>query len=413
MSLNIKIDADIDGLRGLADWFGAGAEAVHNAGSATISAKGDAEHDWKGASGQSFHAVMAKASTGIDGVSGDMTASRTAVSAFADDIATVKSRLGQARDVATAAGLEVTDTEIKDPGPAPASPAPLPADGSATPERRQAFTSAQSAVSDHQAKVAAFNQASQIVTEARGKENVAMSQLARFGNEQVGKAPFTFADVSSGLAGEAIKRTTRFRALAASYGKHADRALRLAMSKGVTDPTFAKAARLHAEFATKQSKYLDGAVKSLPARALDKLPGWAKSTLTKQLGDFKFLKGGSTAAKVGKAVLGKVPVVGLGITALSTTVDIANGKNPVQSVASGVSSLATGAAVGAAIGGPVGVVVGAAVGAGVGYVVDEWGDEIAGAVGDGAEAVGGAVADSADAVADGVKSAGKFIGNLF
>jgi phage-related tail protein len=104
--------------------------------------------------------------------------------------------------------------------------------------------------------------------------------------------------------------------------------------------------------------------------------------------------------------LGKIPIVGIAITAASIGVDIAEGKNPVQSVASGVSGLAAGAAVGTAIGGPVGVVVGAAVGAGVGYVVDEWGDDIAKGAGDGAKAVGGAIADGAKAV-------GKFVDDLF
>jgi uncharacterized protein YukE len=406
MPLNIEVKADIGGLRDLANWFGTSAEAVHNAGTAVIGARIDAEAEWGGASGEAFHRGMSKAGTGIDGVADDMAAAGAAVSTFTDDMATAKSRMEQARQVAAEGGLEVTQTEIKDPGPAPAAPTPLPADGSATLEQHQAFTTAQSAVAEHQTKVNAFNQASQIVNEARGTETVAQSQLAKFGNEQYNKAPFTFTDIFTGLTAAAITRTSKFRGLAASYGRYAERALRIAMSKPITDPAFIKAAQLNAQFMVKQRKLLDDAVKSLPVKALDKLPRWAKTTLIAELGDFNALKGGSTAAWVGKAVLGKIPIVGIAITAASIGVDIAEGKNPVQSVASGVSGLDAGAAVGAAIGGPVGVVVGAAVGAGVGYVVDEWGDDIAKGAGDGAKAVGGAIAD-------GTKAVGKFVDDLF
>lgn len=409
MTLNIEVKADVDGLRLLAEWLDNGSEAVHHAGSAAIGARSDAERDWNGGSGEAFQDVMARAARGIDDVASDMAAARDSVTAFADDMDTVLARMAQARQVAEQAGLEVVGVEIRDPGPAPAAPPPLPAAGSATPEQQREHTAAQSAVDIHQAKVNAYDQASQIVNEARGTESAAVRQLAKFGNEQLGKAPFTFADISSGLAGEAIKRTSKFRALAASYGRYAECALRLTAGKAVTDPAFVRAARLHAQFAAKQGALLDDAARTLPARTLDKLPGWAKRGLTTHVDDFA-LKGGSTAGRVGKAIFGKVPIAGLFITAASTGYDISQGKNPVQSVASGLSGLASGAAVGSLIGGPLGIVAGGIVGAGVGYVVDEWGDEIAGAVGDAAEAVGGAIADAAEGVGDAVTGAAEAVG---
>lgn len=97
-------------------------------------------------------------------------------------------------------------------------------------------------------------------------------------------------------------------------------------------------------------------------------------------------------------VLGKVPVVGLGITALGVGYDISQGKDPTKAIASGASGFVAGAlatAGVAAAGGPVGwgVAAGALVGAGVGFVVDQWGDEIASGLGDAADAVGDFVGD--------------------
>jgi uncharacterized protein YukE len=416
MPLNIEVKADTAGLRDLASWFGTGAESMHNAGTAAIGARTSSEQDWGGASGAAFQGVMSRTSTGIDDVSADMTSAQTTVSTFADDMDTVKSRMGQARDVASAAGLVVTDTEIMEPGPPPPGPQPLPTDGSATPEQQQANTAAQSAVAAHEAQVAAYNQAAQIVTEARGKENAALNLLAKVGNELVAKAPFTISDIATGLAGETLKRTSKFRALAATYGRYADRALQAALRTPVTSPAFTTAAQRHAQFFTKQAEALDEATRTLPARALDQLPNWAKGALTTSVEDFAF-RGGSTAANVGRAVLGKIPILGIAITAASTGYDISQGKNAVQSVVSGVSSLAagaaTGAAAGAAFGGPVGVVVGAGVGFAVGFVVDEWGDEIAYGVGEGAKAVGEGAKAVSDTVATGARKVGEFFDGLF
>ncbi|MPY79723.1 MAG: hypothetical protein GEV04_14870 [Actinophytocola sp.] len=423
MPLNTEVKADIDGLRTLADWFGSSSNAVHDAGSTVVNVRGESETAWDGESGAAFRDAMSMTGTGVDDFAGQLGDAKSVVSVFADDMATVKSRMAQARQVAAAGGLDVTDTEIAEPGEAPPAPQPLPTDGSATAKQQAAHTSAQAAVDAHNAKVKAYNEASHIVSDARNKQNAALHHLTKFSTGQLQRAPFTIADVSSGLAAEAIKRTSKFRTLAASYGRYAERALTVAMNKSVTDPAFAKAARLNAQFASKQSALLDDALKTAPARIVDRLPDWAKSSLTAEVKDFAF-KGGSTAARVGRTVLGRVPIAGTLITAAGVGLDIKNGKDPTKAIVSGASSLAAGAAVGAAIGGPVGVVVGAGAGAFVGYVVDEWGDEIAGFAADSAEVVGGTIADGAeavadgaeaagDALADGAKSVGRFVGSLF
>lgn len=412
MPLNIEVKADIDGLHLLADWFGIGFGAVHGAGSTVISVRSESETAWGGGSGAAFRDAMSATGSGVDDFAGQLGDARTVVSVFADDMATVKSRMDQARQIAAAGELAVTDTEIAEPGEAPPAPQPLPTDGSATPEQQSAHTSAQAAVDAYNAKVSAYNEASQIVNDARGTQSAALHHLAKFSTDQLQKAPFTIADVSNGLAAQAIKRTSKFRTLAASYGRYAERALQVAMRNSVDDAAFATAARLNAQFASRQSYLLDEALKTAPARLVDKLPQWAKTSVTRNVDDFVF-KGGSTAARVGKAVFGKIPVVGIGITAASTITDIASGKDPTKAIVSGVSGLAAGAAVGGVIGGPVGVVAGAVIGAGVSYAVDEWGDEIAGFAADGAEAVADGAQAAGEAVVDGVESAGKFVGSLF
>lgn len=108
------------------------------------------------------------------------------------------------------------------------------------------------------------------------------------------------------------------------HRRSAERALRLTEGKTTTSSAFQNAARLNAEFVAKQQAALDDAVKTLPAKALDKLPTWAKSTLTSSFGDF--IPEGGAVARVGKSVLGKVPVVGTAITAAGIGYDIAQGK---------------------------------------------------------------------------------------
>jgi hypothetical protein len=143
--------------------------------------------------------------------------------------------------------------------------------------------------------------------------------------------------------------------------------------------TVAKEYNLH-----KQDGALSKATPTAWSRGVDRLPGWTKSTLVKNVADVPLLR--------------RVPVVGAFITAGGVGYDIAQGKNPVQSTVSGGSSLAAGAAVDTMIGDPAGLVAGAAVGAGVGFVVDEWGDDIAGAakdVGWAKDKVGGVVGGAA------------------
>jgi hypothetical protein len=62
--------------------------------------------------------------------------------------------------------------------------------------------------------------------------------------------------------------------------------------------------------------------------------------------------------------------------------------------------MATGAVVGEFVGGPLGIVGGAIVGSGVSWMVDNWGDDVAHGVVDGAR-------DTTKGIVDGIKSFGR------
>jgi len=114
------------------------------------------------------------------------------------------------------------------------------------------------------------------------------------------------------------------------------------------------------------------------------------------------------AAAVGRRVLGKVPLIGWGVTAAGIGYDIHNGKPAGKAVLSGLGGAAAALAVGAAVGGPigVGVVVGIGVGVLVGVGLDHAYDALPAGVREGIDngidAVGDAIGGGAKKVWDSV-----------
>lgn len=394
MPINVEFKTDVAGVRELARWFGTGAESVHDAGSAAICVKSDAEGDWGGASGTAFLGSMGMFINGIDAVGADMRSGKSAIEAFADDAHTCQSRLEQAREVARQGGLTVSDTEISDPDPAPPFPAEL--GDNPTPEAKVAHAEAQAAVAKHEKQVRAYKEAETIAQSARESQRSGVNHLAKFGETQLRhtKWPFTAADIAAGLGKEGLTaRSTKWTKIAEANRTTAQSALRvLNASDDVSDPAVQAAKN-----ALRDSlpEYLDASSKPSVRIANSKITKLAFATAE----DLNSVKNAtSTLAKVGKNTLGKVPVIGGVITAGAIATDIATGDGSTESVAkavvSGVGGMAAGAAVGSMIPVPVvGTVVGAAVGAGVGYVVDEWGDEIAHGAAEAAGVVGDFVGD--------------------
>jgi uncharacterized protein YukE len=116
------------------------------------------------------------------------------------------------------------------------------------------------------------------------------------------------------------------------------------------------------------------------------------------------------AASVARSVVGKLPVVGYGITAAGIGYDIHHGKRPGKAIFSGLAGAGGALAVTAMVGGPIGVgivagvVAGVAIGYGADYAYDHWmPDGAKKKIDEGLDAVGSAVGDAAGDVGDGAK----------
>jgi len=391
VALDIEVKGDPASIRAVAAWLGTASTSVDDSGAQVRRTRGESETGWSGSAGNGFRTVASTVAAKVAELATDLGGTRDALNTHAGDLDAVKAEMARACGIASAAGLVTTETMILEPGPAPAAPTPLPTDRPATASEQQAHAAAGQAQVAHAGKVQACDACAVIVAAARAKETDSQGTLNGFLSGQAEKAPFTIANMGGGFAALSINRTSKFRARAQMFANRAARRAGLARSGGLWNlvkNTVAKEYNLY-----KRNAALSKATPTAWSRGLDKLPGWAKTGLTRNLSRTT-------------PVLRRVPVVGALITAAGIGTDIAMGKNAVQSTVSGVSSLAAGAYVGAAIGGPAGLVLGAAVGAGVGFVVDEWGDDIA-------QGAGEAVGWAKDKVGGAVGGAAKKIGGLF
>jgi hypothetical protein len=112
------------------------------------------------------------------------------------------------------------------------------------------------------------------------------------------------------------------------------------------------------------------------------------------------------ADSVGRRVAGKLPVVGLGITAAGIGYDLSQGKPVVKAVVSGVSGALVAAGIGAAIGGPPGALLGLVFGTAASGAID-WGFDqlpkgLQGTIENGANALGNAIGDFGEKVWDAI-----------
>ncbi len=402
MPLNLKVDGEPESIRASAQWLSTVEGKIHTAGTQAHQVRSESETVWPSEAGESFRGGMSQLAPKVDDVATDHADMCRELNRHADELSTAKKRLADARDHAVQAGLQIHGDEILEPGPEPISPAPLPSDKPATPEQEKAHAAGTQAQSAFAQKVRAYQECSQTVDDARKKENSSLGVLNRFLSGLAEKSPFNVADVMTGLAGAVSARTSSFRAAAteiASSGK-LESAGRLMHSPNLGLQHQTRAAAIHATHSVNMAESNRQATATKTAQYVDKLSPRTKAVLQAglngkinpaQVGN-KFLRG---ATKVGS----KLPVIGLGIAGLGVGYDVGvAGKDPTTSIASNVGGWATGAGASAlvlAAGGPVGwaVGIGAVASIGVGFAVEEWGDDVAGAAGDAADAVGGFVGD--------------------
>ncbi|NHD18996.1 MULTISPECIES: WXG100 family type VII secretion target [unclassified Actinopolyspora] len=409
MPLDLEIRGDPSSIRDSARWMSTVSESVHETGTQVTSARNGSESAWSGEAGDSFRAVLSKVNPEIDEVAEDHAAMCRELNKFADELDTAQKRMRRAREIAREAGLTVTEQRITEPGAEPAAPEPLPSDRPATPEEQQAHAAATRAQTAYARKVRAYQECSQIVTEAREQHNSALGVLNRFVSGIAEKSPFTITDYTTGLAGAVAGSTSAMRAAAteiADSGKIA-RAEKLMHSPNLGLRNQTRAAAIHARNYVNKVELENKATASRTARMVDKLsPNVQKALqLNMNLGvrpenvGNRLLRGSLRTAS-------KLPVVGLGITGFSIGYDVqATDKSVGESAAINLGGYAAGSAATAgllAMSTPVGWAVagGVVVSVGVGFAIDEWGDDVVDAAGDAVNWTGNKLNDATDAVGD-------------
>jgi len=374
MSIDIRVDGVPGEIHSCANWLrGSLAAGVDRCLTAMHSALGQASSGWQGPAGQSFQDRIGMAASKVDGLRAGIEATANAIDSYAQDLATAKAGMRRARQIATQADLEVNGTTIMDPGPSPAL-IPLPFNDLANQSAVNAHHSSLAAISAHQRKVEAYQKAEEEARRAREILNAAKDVGQRALNDLQGNPVVHAADFVGGVvAGLAITHVNTLKKQAQFLMEGA----RLAEQR-----------YLNARTAADRAYYSREAYK-------------------------RFLEGDQAerrAASAGRRVGSRVPIVGLGVTALGIGNDIHQGKPVGKSVISGgggaiLGGMAAGAAAGA-IGGPPGIIIGAGVGTLVGvgagaaldYGYDRLPDGVKNGIEDGFDAVGDGVSDAWDAV---------------
>ncbi|WP_031467082.1 hypothetical protein [Sciscionella sediminilitoris] len=374
MPLDIRFEEDIQGLRDAADYIRQMSKFTHEAGTAAIAANVESEDGWGGQSGTAFREYMSAFGGDTDKVGEGAGKLAQGFDQAADGYNHVKMRFAQAREVAAAAGLRTTDTQIFEPGPAPAAPGPLPQNP--TPEQTQANQQATEAQSAHQAQLKAFKEAQQTVTEAtKSKQETQSFLLDLIGGNPIDSG-LKIIGTSASLGGLPLAASQKYRDAALKLWKNVED-WREILSNPRATPEMRLKAALSKDKALTEAMSSDAKAGATAAqRFMNRMPKSVRVALNgiEELGA-DVGKNAGPILKGAMPVLKRVPIAGTAITAFGIGMDIGvNGADPAKSVISGTGGLIAGTATGAAIGGPVGLVVGAVAGAGVSYAVDHYDD---------------------------------------
>ncbi|RZS43774.1 hypothetical protein EV193_102755 [Herbihabitans rhizosphaerae] len=359
--LTTEVKGDPASLRATATWLSMANGSIHGAATQVYAARNESTSSWTGEAGSGFRSVMTNAAGKIDQIAGNATTLGSALSGHAADLDTVRSRMAMARQVATDGGLTVTATAIMPPGPAPAAPSALPKN--ATTEEKAAHKNSAAARADYIKKVKAYHQSGTIVAGARKTETTSQNNvLTTLKNVRL------VSGTLAAMAGAGVEAASKFRTAQHSYDDFAERAIRVASNTKLSTTNRMRALQVAAKNNIKLRQTAQIIERDLWFKYTDRLPSWAKSTLTftvagkpqppappgVRASSPPAASAGAKVAKVATKVGGKIPVVGLGFTAAGVGLDIAGGKDPGKAVVSGAAGLAGGIAAGAAVGAVVG-----------------------------------------------------------
>jgi hypothetical protein len=381
MPIDTKIDGKPEEIRACARWIRSQlAPGVDGCVTDVRQARDEATWGWQGEAGLAFQERMDGAGRKADSLRTDMEKAADSFDRYADDLHTAQAGMERARQIATGAGLQLAGHTILDPGSAPTVPT-LPSDGPATPEAMKAHNDGVTALASYNRKVEAYNFAAEEANRANGIMDAAKAIGKNMWDDLRGKAVLQTADVVNGavIGGLAAAHTSILKKQAAAL---------LDESKLYTE------------------RYLKAPGGSAEAKALN------ANAYKKFLEADEYTR---RAKSIGSRVGGKIPIVGIGITAAGIGYDIHQGKPVGKAVISGVggalAAAGTGAAIGTMIGGPVGTAAGAVVGLGVGLVAGgalDWGYDqlpqgVQNSIEGGFKEVGNAIGDAGEAVGDSAK----------
>jgi uncharacterized protein YukE len=384
MVIDTRIEGDPAGIRASARWLkNRLASGVDQTVTEMRGVRDAAAAGWQGGAGPAFQARMDGGSRKADDLRTDIETAANSLSVYADDLDDVQQGMARTRRQAVDAGLIVIDDQIQLPGDGPTLQA-IPTDGTAGPAQVQASEEGLAVSRAHQVKVDAYQLAQRQADGYWSAHNAAKSIARNMWDDLYGKAFLQVGDLVNGavVGGLVAKHRSILKAQSAAL---------LADSKRLAEHY------LKTPGGTAQSRYLNDA-------------SWKRFLDADELA--------RKAPKAGARIAGKIPVIGLGITAAGVGYDIHQGKPVGKAVISGVGGAAAAMAAGAAIGTLVpipvvgtvgGAVVGLVVGVGVSGALDYAYDGLPQGVKDSIEggfsATGEAIGEVGDAIGGGAKKA--------
>jgi len=376
MSIDVRIEGNPESIRAAARWLISDLHpALYDCANQIYRCRTNAEAGWQGEASAGFQGKMTTGGHGVDLIADDAVHLGRSFDQYADDLHTAQAGMQRARDIAVEGGLQVTDTEILDPGPAPVAPQALANDGSASPDTVHAQDQAVAAQQDYQRKLTAFSQAKEEADRANGILDGAKKTAEDCWKDLSGRRYIHAAEFTNGLASDLIT--------------------------------------LHKSILKKESARLLDEAKVAEGRYLSSPGGSAEAKLNEELRLAKTMGAAdleAEATSIGRRLGSKIPIIGWGITAAGIGYDIHEGKPPGKAIFSGVVGTAGAIMAASMVGGPVGVAAGVAVVAGIGVGLGaDWvydhvvSDGVKRKIDDGLADVGHGIADAGKTVGDTTK----------
>ncbi|MGH3628769.1 MAG: hypothetical protein ACRDRL_15215 [Sciscionella sp.] len=413
MGIDLRVAGDVESCRRAAAALKSLAKGISDGGTAFHTARSESGSLWTGQAGNAFRGRMQPVGKSTDAVGEGTHEAGQALDAFTDDLATVTSRMDQARTVATSAGLTVDGDVIHDPQ------APPPSQGPTTTGPPPPMTAqAEQAQQEYERRLRAYKEAEQTASGARKIERGAHSALEPKMNawrallkDARDQKYWLAAAVGSGTVGTAIAKADKWAEVATARREQAQ--VWRSVAGKLEDPYDISRTAAQAGVYEKDAAKFDKLLKSDGRFTLG-----LRGTKAGELLSLNTKEVSGLAGKLGD-IAERIPMLGAGLSVVQTGFDIASDKDKsagsvakhvgadmggfVAGTAATEGALAVAGTIGLA-GGPVtlaAVGVGIGVAYGVGEVVNHW-PEISHWAG-----------NTADDIGHGLGDAGKAVGHFF